>query len=155
MKPPAGATLAQIPTKYTGGSCPTFKAGTNNLTSGKRKRQFILVLPKNRKAGEKFPVLFLWHWLKGTASKFLQRGEIQKAVDQQRFIAVLPESPFDLNLFGLVKLPWPILTTTPKVRYEEEFTFFDDMFMEEDSCTKAEYELTHDKRCVDWIRRHK
>jgi predicted esterase len=145
MKPPTGATLAQIPTKYTGGTCPTLQAGTNKLTSGKRKRQFILVLPKNPKAGEQFPVLFLWHWLKGTASKFLKQGEIQKAADQQRFIAILPESPFDLDLFGLVKLPWPILTTTPKARFEEEFTFFDDML----ACIAKQYKI--DRQCVSSI----
>lgn len=142
---PAGATLAASPPKYTGGACPKLKPGRNAIKSKGSKREFLLVMPSNPKPGEVYPVLFLWHWLKGRASKFLSQGEVQSAVDQQRFIAVIPESKKDIKVFGVLELPWPFTTFASQSRLEEEFVFFDDML----SCVSQQYKVN--KECVSSV----
>lgn len=139
--PPTGATLAPAPKKYTGGSCPTFQAGMNTFKSSGADRKFILVLPKNIQPNEKLPVLFMWHWLKATATKFLTQGDVQKAVDDQRFIALIPEAKGDINLI-VTKVPWPFVTLIPNTRFEEEYVFFDDML----SCVSQQFNVN--KECV-------
>ena len=125
--PPAGVPLAPPPKPYTGGVCPTLKSGTNTIASSGSSREFVLVTPSKMDPADKLPVLFGWHWLKADAESFIENGELQKAVDQQRFIAVLPESKGDLDYFGQAELPWPFLTIHSDARMEEEYTFFDDM----------------------------
>jgi hypothetical protein len=139
--PPPGAQLAAPLPTYRG-TCPTLTAGSNTLTSSGARRRFILVLPSKILPGERFPVLFMWHWLKGSASSFLKKGEIQKAADQQRFIGVIPEAKGDLSLFGLIELPWPFATFNSNKRMAEEYTFFDDML----ACVGAQYKVN--KECV-------
>ena len=149
MTPPSGATLAAAPPAYSGGTRPTFKVGSNKIKSGGAEREFILVLPKTFDPSKTYPVIFLWHWLKGSASKFLTRGEIQSAVDQQDFIAVLPEKKGDIK-FKIpianteVDFPWPFMTSpvVSDARMQEEFKFFDDML----ACVSAQYKV--DKECV-------
>lgn len=142
--PPTGATLAQSPPAYTGGSCPQLKEGMNTITSQGNARKFIVVLPKNPQPGEVYPVLFMWHWLKSSASKFLTQGEVQAAVDQQRFIGIIPEAKGDLDMI-VTKVPWPFLASVPQNRYEEEFVFFDDML----SCVSQQFKVN--KECVSSV----
>lgn len=122
---PPGAERAAPPAAYTGGTCPTLVAGNNTITSlgpTSRTREFILVLPTGfDPATEHLPVLFLWHWLGGSADGFLTRGEIQAGADEARFIAVIPESRGDLPL------QWPYSLIDSAARIEEESIFFDDM----------------------------
>ncbi len=124
--PPVGAALAPALPAYKG-TCPTLKAGVNTISTSKAQRKFILVLPKQPLAGEKYPVIFMWHWLAGTASSFLKKGEIQAAADAQRFIAVIPEKKGDLKFLGLIDLPWPFATFHSQQRMDEEYQLFDDM----------------------------
>src|SRR5262249_15029526 len=79
---------------------------------------------------------FLWYWLKGDESDFYNRGDIQNAVNNQRFIAVLPHGKGDQSLFGL-DLVWPYAITATQPRQEEEFTFFDDML----SCVSQQFNV--------------
>lgn len=144
-KPPAGATLAPSPPKYSGGTCPKLKAGANTLKTKAGDRKFILVLPSKPKPGEAFPVLFMWHWLAGTAKSFLTKGEVQKAVDQQRFIAVIPDAKGDLKWFGVAALPWPFLTLFPQSRMDEEHAFFDDML----ACVSKQQPVN--KECISAV----
>jgi predicted esterase len=95
-----------------------------------------LVLPKDLAATEQPPLIFLWHWLGGDAQDFLQKGEIQAAVDSQRFIAVMPEKKGDL-LFV-----WPVEIIQSQARVDEELKFFDDML----ACVSAQMGI--DKNCV-------
>ena len=118
--PPPGATLAPDPKKYTGGTCPALVSGHNPFPSGSATRDFRLVLPADIKPEERFPVLFLWHWLGGSADDFYAKGQIPLAADTQRFIAVIPESKGDL-------FKWPFEVSQTQARMDEEFTFFDDM----------------------------
>ncbi|MCA9672904.1 MAG: hypothetical protein KC503_45245 [Myxococcales bacterium] len=140
--PPANVTLAASPKAYSGGTCPQLMSGTNTITTAGGSRKFILIFPSKIQPGETLPVMFAWHWLKGKAQKFVDEGDLAAAVEQQRFIAVLPEAKGDLSLFGLVDLPWPILNITPQARYDEEFTFFDDML----ACVSKQ--LPVNKECV-------
>ena len=81
--PPAGARLALPPKAYSGGVCPTLKSGRNTILSSGQTREFILVAPASTRDDEKLPVLFGWHWLKGSANNFLQQGALQQAIEQQ------------------------------------------------------------------------
>jgi predicted esterase len=96
------------------------------LSSG---RQFILVGPSNPGANERFPVAFLYHPLGGSAQSFLNGGILQKLVEANRFLAVLPVS----QRSGL--LPWPAALpirlpfVNDQGRMAEEAQFFDDMLM--------------------------
>lgn len=141
---PAGATLAQSPPAFSGGTCPQLQPGMNTITSKGNARKFILVLPSNAQPGEVYPVLFMWHWLKSSASKFLTQGEVQSAVDQQRFIALIPEAKGDLDMI-VTKVPWPFLAAVPQTRYEEEYIFFDDML----SCVSQQFKVN--KECVSTV----
>lgn len=133
--PPAGAVLAPEPKKYTGGACPTLVDGHNLFQSGSAMRDFRLVLPANPKADERFPVLFLWHWLGGSADDFFEKGQIQLAADTQRFIAVIPESKGDT-------FKWPFEVIASQARMDEEFAFFDDML----ACVSEQFNVN--KECV-------
>jgi len=119
--------------------------GTNTLTSTGHSRQLILVVPAGLTSEERPPVLFLWHWLGGSASKFLERGDIQTAADQQRFIAVIPESK-GANVFGTsFDTRWPFDITQSSSRMNEEFAFFDDML----ACVEAQFAIN--AHCVSSI----
>lgn len=144
MPAPEGAP-APMPPAMPAAGCPMLAPGTNNITSTGHARQFILVTPTNMMAGEKLPVLFLWHWLGGSAQDFIDRGEIQTAADQQRFIAVAPVSE-GADVFGTsFDVKWPFDITQSPQRMEEEFMFFDDML----ACVEAQY--TVNENCVSTV----
>jgi len=118
--PPTGADLPD-PVPVYAGTCPTLAAGRNTITSGGSAREFLLAVPADMDPAERLPVAFLWHWLGGDAAEFFEKGEVQPAVDEIRFIAVAPEAKGDL----LMK--WPFLLLDSEARMEEEARFFDDM----------------------------
>jgi hypothetical protein len=129
--PPPGAPTPPAPKAYTGGTCPMLIAGTNTLMSMGNKRTFLLALPTNIQPTETLPVIFLWYWLRGSSGDFYTVGDVQNAVDQQRFIAVIPDAKGDLFE------NWPFLASDSQARVDEEFTFFDDML----SCVSAQYKV--------------
>lgn len=135
-EPPPGATLAPAPPAYSGGECPALVPGKNPFMSSGNSREFMLVVPADLDPNEKLPVIFLWHWLGGSADDFFEKGQVQAAADMQRFIAVIPEAKGDLNF------KWPFDSTVTDARVEEEFVFFDDML----SCVSAKYSVN--KECV-------
>ena len=119
--PPAGAVMPAALPAYTGGACPSLVAGENTLTSKGNARKFMLLFPADLGPDEKPPVLFLWHWLGGSAEDFIDKGQIQQAVDQQRFVAVVPRAKGDIQFH------WPFSVADSDARLDEELTFFDDM----------------------------
>jgi predicted esterase len=133
--PPAGAALAAPPKAYSGGTCPMLMPGVNTIRST-IDRQFILVTPADLGANERVPVIFLWHWLGGDANDFFERGEVQNAVNAQRFIAVIPEAK-DGTPFK-----WPFSAADTQQALDEELVFFDDML----SCVSAEFAVN--ENCV-------
>jgi predicted esterase len=123
---PAGAPMPTPPALPAAG-CPALVPGSNTITSGADSRQFLLVVPANLAPDEHLPVLFMWHWIGGSAAGFLERGEVQAAADEQRFIAVLPVAK-GANVFGTsLNTKWPFDITQLPSRMDEEFLFFDDM----------------------------
>lgn len=148
--PTAGAVLASPPKPYSGGTCPklvTDGQTLNNLISKGVSRQFKVIAPKDSKPGEVLPVLFAWHWLKGSANSFVEQGELISAVEKQRFVAVVPESKNDITIpipgiKNPISFPWPILGLNGDGRFEEEHSFFDDML----ACVSEQ--LPVNKECV-------
>jgi predicted esterase len=133
--PPPGAALAPELPRYSG-TCPALVPGVNTIRSGARDRRFILAVPAGLDPSERLPVIVLWHWLGGSANSFYTRGDVQAAVDQQRFLAILPESRGDLFFewpFNVADVPW---------RMDEELRFFDDML----ACAAAQHNVN--KECV-------
>jgi hypothetical protein len=147
--PPPGATEAPDPPAYTGGTCPTLTTGIDTraeITSSAKTRRFAIIVPDQPTPGATLPVVFLWHWLNASPNSFYERAFVQDAVNQQQFIAVIPESLKETS--GVSDLAsaasnwrgWFALNGDD-VR-EEEFVFFDDML----SCVSAQFPVN--KNCV-------
>ncbi len=137
--PPAGATLAAPPKPYTGGTCPVFPQVTTQdvvIQSSGGARSFWLVVPSNLDPNEKLPVIFLWHWLNASPGSFFDKGEVQAAVDEQRFLAIIPAEKGDLTF------TWPYSAIDSAARLEEEGVFFDDML----SCVSEQFNVN--SNCV-------
>jgi hypothetical protein len=138
LDPPAGAKVAAAPKTYAG-TCPTLGQTTVQdavIVSSGNMRKFWVVVPANLQPSEKLPVMFLWHWLRGSAQDFFDRGAVQAAVDEQRFLAVIPQQKGDLQFV------WPATNLDSAPRMVEEETFFDDML----SCVSAQYNVN--SNCV-------
>ena len=143
--PPEGAVLAPEIPAY-GGTCPVLETGYMDgqaynilpqTVSGKNyDREFLVIVPEDMQADEKLPVIFLWHWLGGEAKDFYTKGDVQNAVNQKRFIAVIPEARSD------VLFKWPFTVLDSAEALEAEFIFFDDML----SCVNEQFGV--DKDCV-------
>ncbi len=138
---PPGAQTPPPPKAYTGGSCPTLMPGTNTIMSQGNSREFILMVPEDLDPSEtNLPIVFMWHWLQGSANSFVSKGEVQAAVNDNRFIAVLPEKKGDVGFplpFIPLDLVWPYDTAQSAARQEEEFVFFDDML----ACVNEQYSV--------------
>ncbi|MEM7157545.1 MAG: hypothetical protein AAF799_32195 [Myxococcota bacterium] len=119
-EPPEGAQVAP-PLPLYDGTCPELAPGLNVMQSEGFDREFLLVVPEDFDPTEPLPVIFLWHWLGGSADDFLEDGDVQNAVDQFGFIAVIPESS------GELPFRWPFTIIDSELRVEQEFRFFDDM----------------------------
>jgi predicted esterase len=129
--PPPGAPAPAPIKPYSGGVCPALVDGYNTITSNGNSRQFRLAIPANLQPNEKLPIIFLWHWLGGSPDDFFTKGEVQTAVDTQRFLAVIPDNKGDL-LFK-----WPFESFQSQGRMDEEFAFFDDML----SCVSQQFDV--------------
>jgi len=140
---PAGAPQPEPPPMTAG--CPALVSGVNHITSTGHDRNFILVLPADPQPGETFPVLFMWHWIGGSANGFLEKGEVQTAADQQRFIAVIPNAEGATVLGTSFNTKWPFDITQSPDRMNEELTFFDDML----SCVEQQFTVNQD--CVSTV----
>lgn len=141
--PPPGAPSPVPPLPPVAG-CPTLAPGMNTITTSGKARQFILVAPAAA-VSESLPVLFMWHWIGGTAEGFLERGEVQAAADDQHFLAVLPVSE-GANVLGTsFNTKWPFDITQAQPRMDEETQFFDDML----ACVEQQYAVN--QNCVSTI----
>jgi hypothetical protein len=122
--------------------CPMLGSGENSFTSGGVTRTFQLVLPTTPIEGEVYPVIVMWHWLKSTSDDVITTADVQAAVDDQRFIAVVPDNiPTDIAL-TTYDVNWPFDITQTDARMQQEFSFFDDML----SCVEQQY--TVNQQCV-------
>lgn len=137
--PASGARSLPLPT-YAG-VCPTLAAspGATSFTSGGAQRSFIVVRPTSIAPGETLPVVFLWHWLGGSADGMASTLDVQSAADARRFIGVLPVAKSDA-LFR-----WPFEASQTQGRVDEEARYFDDML----ACVSAV--LPVNKECVSSV----
>jgi predicted esterase len=153
--PPAGATLAPAPPKYKG-TCPqlvpvvvdamgNFVSGRNTIMSSGSARDFLLVVPKDLKPDENLPILFAWHWLGGSEKSFLEKGELQAAADQQRFLAIAPAIKRKANGDKELLFNWPFTPLDTDARIAEEVQFFDDMY----ACVAEQYKVN--KECISSV----
>lgn len=133
--PPPGAAMPPPLPTYDG-ACPEIVSGFNTIDSSGNAREFMFVLPSDLQPDERVPVVFLWHWLGGDATAFFEQGDVQNAVDQFRFVAVIPEEKGDLAF------RWPFSSLDSDSRAEEEYRFFDDML----ACVGEQFNVAED--CV-------
>jgi len=138
--PPAGTPRAPALPVYAG-TCPALAAppAYTTISSSGANRQFLVYKPAAPAAGEKLPVVFLWHWLGGSPEDVASRLGVQAAVDARRFVAVIPAPKGDA-LFR-----WPFEATQSQARVDEEAKYFDDML----ACVGAG--LTVEKECVSSV----
>ncbi|HEY1555175.1 MAG TPA: hypothetical protein VGF94_10125 [Kofleriaceae bacterium] len=126
--------------------CPALVAGTNTITSSGVTRTFQLVLPTTPRPGEAYPVMFMWYWLGGSSDGFITDGEVQAAVDDERYIAIVPN---DIGAYVLgdtsFDVRWPFDVTQSPDRMNQEFTFFDDML----ACVEQQYDIN--QSCVSTV----
>jgi predicted esterase len=137
-EPPAGAALPS-PLPVYAGTCPALEAGRNTIESSGAERELILVVPEDLQPDERVPVFFLWHWLGGSATRFIEEGDVQTAADVFRFVAVVPEEKGDLPF------RWPFTTNDSDERYQEELEFFDDML----ACVAEQFDVNDS--CVSTV----
>ena len=138
--PPPGSPEPDPLPVYSGeGGCPEIVPGRNAIVSTGTAREFLLVLPEDYEESDVLPVLFMWHYLGGTAQVFCDKGEVQDAATQQQFIAIIPEEKGD------ILLKWPYMLYDTEARMEEEAVFFDDML----TCTAEQYGVN--RNCVSSI----
>ncbi len=143
---PDEATQVPEPLPEYDGECPVLVPGFNTISSGGGDREFLLILPDEPKEDEVLPVLFMWHWLKSKPESFAEIGEVQAAVDQQRFIAVIPKSLYDIaDPFGLVEFPWPMVNFVSQARVDQELLFFDDML----ACVAEQFAVNN--QCISTV----
>ncbi len=143
-EPPAGAPQPAIPPAPAAG-CPTLVPGSNTIQTADGPREFLLVVPEATDPGEKLPILFMWHWLGGSANSFLEKGDVQTAANDQHFIAVLPVSK-GATIFGTsFNTRWPFDITQSSSRMDEEFEFFDNML----ACVQQQFEVN--SSCVSSV----
>lgn len=134
---PSGAQQAPALPSYAG-TCPAIAVAPAlmELESSGTTRELMVVAPEAIAPGERLPVIFVWHWLGGSASDAYDKLALAQAVELRRFIAVVPEAKGDI-LFR-----WPFGVNQTDARLEEELRFFDDML----ACVGAA--LPVDKDCV-------
>ncbi len=120
-------------------------AGDNTVMTSHGPRDFILVTPDAPTEGEPLPVLFMWHWLGGSAQKFLEKGDIQTAATEQHFIAVIPQSKGATIVGTSFDTRWPFDITQTSGRMQEELEFFDNML----SCVEQQFAVN--RSCVSSI----
>jgi pimeloyl-ACP methyl ester carboxylesterase len=139
--PPEGAELAP-PLPTYGGICPTIDTSgpqLNYIDSGGGERSFMVVAPTDLAEDEVLPVMFMYHWLGGSADDFYERAQAQAAADYYRFIAIIPNGR---DIDQLVPFKWPFAVSDLDFLMEQDFELFDDML----ACVAEQFAV--DKECV-------
>ena len=130
---------APAPLPEPSGECPQFAPGVNMFTSSGEDREVMIVAPSDLQPDEQLPVVYLWHWLGGSADDFVEVADVQNAADQFRFLALVPIDKGDLAF------RWPFTTIDSDARVQEEFIYFDDLL----ACAAQSYPI--DNTCVSSV----
>lgn len=134
-RPPDAGTpdagLRQPPPLPTyAGTCPTLVAGPTqamgrnvNFTSAGDRRDFVVLIPPNYTPSKKYPVVWGYHWLNASAGSVIRDAELESAVAQYEFIAVVPENLMNGSQKAY-SFDWPFVET---MSAPKELQFFDDV----------------------------
>jgi poly(3-hydroxybutyrate) depolymerase len=85
--------------EYSRGDCPQLGDGNNSFATGSTSYDVIVELPADPEGA---PVLFVWHWLGGTASQILEWVGFSSLADEGA-IVIAPESSgsaYEWSSFG-------------------------------------------------------
>lgn len=115
------------------GTCPTLVhsplaalARNRNFQSRGDSREFLLLVPSTYTPTKRYPVIFGYHWLNASANSVVRDAQLESAVEQFEFIAVLPEN---LVVGGrkAYQFDWPFVEqmVTPQSALKE-IGFFED-----------------------------
>lgn len=134
--------LPPVP-RYSQGACPMLRGGPTSDTSvvtgfrtGSATRSFRLLVPRSYDGTQDYPLVFAWHWLNASSGSFVRQGELETAVEQMRFIAVLPDS------LSSYVFDWPFAEFWG---IPAELQFFDDLY----ACVTERFRI--DRRRVHGI----
>ncbi|MFO0629941.1 MAG: hypothetical protein U0325_30520 [Polyangiales bacterium] len=100
------------------------------------RRLFRLLVPRSYDGTQDYPLVFAWHWLNASSGSFVRQGELETAVEQMRFIAVLPDSQ------SSYVFDWPFAEFWG---IPAELQFFDDLY----ACVTERFRI--DRRRVHGI----
>lgn len=115
---------------YSGGACPVLEEGVNTgFDSAGLDREFQLLLPDEPRNA---PVVFVWHWLGGSASEILSAMEFEDLPGDEGAIVIAPESR-DNEQFE-----WSFLSESTD---NPDLQFFEDML----SCVHEQYWVDMDR----------
>lgn len=127
---------------YSNGACPALNGGptaavghNTNFRSGTDSRGFYLLVPSYYTPDHPLPLFFGWHWLAGNAADLIREGQLEQAVEQMGFIAVIPDALRNADGGGLTYgFNWPFIEQAGQ---EPELVFFDDML----ACVTQQYRV--------------
>lgn len=112
------------------GTCPTLVSShlaamsrNTGFTSRGDAREFLLLVPQSYSATKRYPVVFGYHWLNSSANSVVRDAELESAINQFDFIAVVPEN-LETGGRKAYQFDWPFVETmfAPK-----ELGFFEDV----------------------------
>ncbi|MEZ4464479.1 MAG: hypothetical protein R3F43_08215 [bacterium] len=131
--PPAGEARSPLPPlpDYSHGACPALLGGPTADTSviegfatGDQVRTFRLMVPSTYDGSRPLPVIFAWHWLNASSASFVREAELESAIEELDFIAVLPDALRNANGDKAYFLSWPFAEVWG---VDGELRFFDDL----------------------------
>ena len=116
-------------------TCPgTLVDGTNvGFPSAGYDRDLILVVPSYHDSAAQWPVVFVWHWLGGSAPEMLAASGFEARAEQDGVIVVAPESR------RLPLTEWEFTNANPAAN--PDVIFFDDML----ACLTEQYNADPDR----------
>lgn len=129
--------------RYSGGTCPRLVGGRTSSTSVVTgfttqgvERTFRLLVPSTYDGTRPFPVMFAWHWLNASSRSFVREGELDTAIEELDFIAVLPDKKLRPDGNKQYVFDWPFAEPTG-TGIEEELVFLDDLL----ACVAEQYNV--------------
>ena len=127
---------------YSRGVCPVLRGGPSRSVSrndgfatGTQSRAFYLLVPSWYAPDRAMPMVLAWHWLAGDATQMIAEAQLEAAVEQLGFIAVVPEAlrDADSGMFTYA-FDWPFAEAPGQ---EPELQFFDDLL----ACVTSQYNV--------------
>lgn len=135
----AGLTVPPALPAYAG-TCPVLtgaplaaNARNRNFMSRGDAREFLLLVPPSYTPSKRYPVVFGYHWLNASAGSVVRDAQLESAVAQYEFIAVVPEN-LETNGRSAYQFNWPFVETmfAPK-----ELGLFEDLL----ACVAQQYSV--------------